>query len=218
MALPRDSTDTLSDEQLLTRIRGGDHSLFGPLVRRYERELYGYLRRYVGDADLAADVFQNTFVAVFTKIKQYEAGRPAKPWLYAVATNQAIDAMRRRARRKDNRPVPVLPADERPDESARTVFDLLEHAGPSPEATAEDGETRAIVRAAVDGLPETLRQVVVLTYFQGLKYQEAADILGVPLGTVKSRLHAALAKLCENWTGPKPDDSDVGAALVSAGR
>ena len=71
--------DEPSDEILLGRIRAGEREWFGPLVRKYERELFGYLRRYVGDADLAADVFQNTFLAIFKKIAQYEPGRPARP-------------------------------------------------------------------------------------------------------------------------------------------
>ncbi len=195
---PRSPTDEPTDEELLGRLRQGEHDLFGVLVRRHERELYGYLRRYIGDPELAADVFQNTCVAVFTKIGQYEPGRSVRPWLYAIATNQAIDAMRRRARRKDGKTVPLLPAGDDSD-SAASLFDLLELPGPTPDEVAEGEEQRVLVRAAVDELPDLLRQVVVLTYFQGLKYQDAADILGVPLGTVKSRLHAALAKLTENW-------------------
>ena len=188
--------DDLPDEDLLARIRSGEREWFGPLVRKYERELFGYLRRYVGDADLAADVFQNTFLAVFKKIQQYEPGRPARPWIYTIATHQAIDAMRRRARRRDT--TALLPAnDDSPEDSAQNLFVVLEAAGPSPVDLAELGESRKEVREAVARLPDLLKQVVILTYFQGLKYQDAAEILGVPLGTVKSRLHAALAKLTE---------------------
>jgi RNA polymerase sigma-70 factor (ECF subfamily) len=195
----RHPPDALSDEELLTRLRQGEHDLFGVLVRRHERELYGYLRRYTGDAELAADVFQNTCVAVFTKIKQYEPGRSARPWLYAIATNQAIDAMRRRARRKDGRNVPILPADDDSPDGAASLFDLLERGGPGPDEIAEGEELRQLVREAVHQLPDLLRQVVILTYFQGMKYQDAAEVLGVPLGTIKSRLHAALVKLTECW-------------------
>lgn len=207
MSASRQPPDSLTDEELLTRLRRGEHDLFGVLVRRHERELYGYLRRYTGDPELAADVFQNTCVAVFTKIRQYEPGRSARPWLYAIATNQAIDAMRRRARRKDARSVPVLPDDDSPDASA-SLFDLLERAAPGPDEIAEGEELRKLVRTAVDELPDLLRQVVVLTYFQGMKYQDAADVLGVPLGTVKSRLHAALVKLTECWHKLVPPDAD----------
>jgi RNA polymerase sigma-70 factor (ECF subfamily) len=185
-----------SDEKLLARLREGDREAFGPLVRRYERELFGYLRRYLGDDDLADDVFQNTFVQVFLKIHQYEPGRPARPWLYAIATNQAIDALRRRNRRIADRPTDTVAA---PDEEGepRPLFELLPAPGDTPSEVADRVEQAEKVRIAVTRLPELLRQAVLLVYFQCLKYQDAADILGIPVGTVKSRLHAALTKLRE---------------------
>ena len=193
--------DPLTDEALLTRLRAGESDLFGELVRRYERELFGYLRRYVGDEELAADVYQNTFVAVFTKLSQYEPGRPVRPWLYTVATHQAIDALRRRHRRRDTR------AGDGSDGPGRPLLELLASDEVGPVERAESAEMRAVVRAAVDTLPDLLRGVVLLCYFQGLSNQDAADILGVPVGTVKSRLHTAVAKLAETWTGPTPDDA-----------
>jgi RNA polymerase sigma-70 factor (ECF subfamily) len=186
-----------TDEDLLTRIRSGQHDLFGPLVRRYEQELFGYLRRYVGDSDLAADVFQNTFVAVFRKIQHYEPGRSARPWVYTIATHQAIDALRRRTRRLDHRNDPAQCDDS--DADARGTLDLVPGADVDPAEQAEKEEARAQVRDAVSALPELLKQVVLLTYFQGLKYQEAAEVLQVPVGTIKSRLHAALARLTAAW-------------------
>src|SRR2546428_7923903 len=88
----------LSDEELLARYTKGNSQAFTVLMRRYERELYGYLRRYLGDATLAEDVFQNAFLQVYLKAASYEPGRPVRPWLYTIATNQAIDAMRRNGR------------------------------------------------------------------------------------------------------------------------
>ena len=198
-----------SDEEILERLRSGERELFGALVRKYERELFGYLRRYLGDEDLAADVFQNTFVQVFVKISQYQPGRPARPWLYAIATNQAIDALRRRNRRVDGKTDPVLTGDGSSDDNARPLFEILHAKDPGPVQQAESAELRQLVRDAVDQLPDLLRQVVVLAYFQGLRYQEIADTLDIPLGTVKSRLHAALAKLTEAWeevAGPRVDE------------
>ena len=186
-----------SDEQLLARLRAGERDMFGTLVRRYERELFGYLRRYLGDDDLADDVFQNTFVQVYLKIQQYEPGRPVRPWLYAIATNQAIDALRRRNRRADQRADAVTSTDE--DGRPRPLFDLLPAAGDAPPDAADREEQRELVRAAVERLPDLLRQVVVMAYFQGLKYRDVADALGIPVGTVKSRLHAALARLTDDW-------------------
>src|SRR5437762_11180622 len=95
---PCDTLIRCSDEELLSSFRRGQREAFGVLVRRYEGELYGYLRRYLGDANLADDVFQNTFLQLFTKIGKYEPGRPVRPWLYTIATHQAIDALRRNGR------------------------------------------------------------------------------------------------------------------------
>ncbi|MDB5310715.1 MAG: sigW 1 [Gemmataceae bacterium] len=188
-----------SDEQLLARLRDGDRGVFGPLVRRYERELYGYLRRYIGDDDLADDVFQNTFVQVFLKIQQYEPGRPARPWLYAIATNQAIDALRKKNRRADRRADALVAPDD--DGEPRPLFELIPSPDSGPPDQADRAEQRELVRAAVDRLPDLLRQVVLLAYFQGMKYRDIADALDIPVGTVKSRLHAALVKLTEEWAG-----------------
>ena len=118
---PLDPLTSSSDEELLASFRRGQREAFGVLVRRYERELYGYLRRYLGDASLADDVFQNTFLQLFTKIGKYEAGRPVRPWLYTIATHQAIDALRRNGRHQ------ALSLDQGRDEKADgDVHSLLE--------------------------------------------------------------------------------------------
>jgi RNA polymerase sigma-70 factor, ECF subfamily len=188
-----------SDEELLTRIRQGQRDAFGVLVRRFERELYGYLCRYLGDATLAEDVFQNTFLQVFLKIGSYEPGRPVRPWLYTIATNQAIDTMRRNHR---HQAVSLNQAreDKTPTDADDLLLGSLEAKTVNPLDAAHGEERRLVVRASVDQLPEFLRQVVILGYYQGLKYREIADILNIPLGTVKSRLHTALQKLQEAWS------------------
>jgi RNA polymerase sigma-70 factor (ECF subfamily) len=193
-----DPLNGCSDEDLLTRFCKGQKEAFGVLVRRYERELFGYLRRYLGDGTLAEDVFQNTFLQVYVKSGQYEPGRPVRPWLYTIATNQAIDALRRQGR---HQALSLDQAREEPaDGDVRSLMETLESRGPGPADAAEGQERRERVRASVDRLPDFLRQVLVLAYYQGLKYREIADILGIPVGTVKSRLHAALVKLQEIWT------------------
>jgi RNA polymerase sigma-70 factor, ECF subfamily len=186
-----------SDEELLRLFCAGHTDLFGVLVRRYQRELYGYLRRYLGNPNLADDVFQATFLQVFLKAKQYEPGRPVRPWLYTIATNQAIDAMRRVARQT------AVSLDhttsESPEGDLRTLLDLLESREEDPFEASQEEEKRRLVRDALEQLSEGLRQVVILAYYQGLKQRDIADILGIPVGTVKSRLHTALAKLHEIW-------------------
>jgi RNA polymerase sigma-70 factor (ECF subfamily) len=194
---PPDDISAGSDEELLARFQGGETETFGALVRRYERELYGYLRRYLGNADLAEDVFQNTFLQVYLKIGQYQPGRPVRPWLYTIATHQAVDALRRSGRR------PALSLEQAGEPGvggeANGLAAALEGRDPSPFEAAAEAERRDLVRAAVERLPDFLRQVLLLAYFQGLKYREIADVLDIPVGTVKSRLHAALVKLQEAW-------------------
>jgi len=186
-----------SDEELLARYRAGVREAFGVLVRRYEGELFGYLRRYLGDADLAADVFQNTFLQVFTKAEQFESGRPVRPWLYTIATHQAIDALRRQGRHPTVRLDEGL--DEKSGEENVQLGRFLETPGPGTLDQIEADERRQLVRDTVAQLPDFLRQVVLLAYFQGLKYSDVAEILGIPVGTVKSRLHTALSRLQEAW-------------------
>ncbi len=194
---PSDLYPDCSDEELMLRFRRGETEVFGGLVRRYERELYGYLRRYLGDESLAEDVFQNTFLQVYLKSDQYEAGRPFRPWLYTIATNQAIDSLRRGNRHQ------VLSlqqaAESAGSEDLPGLVNALQSRGPGPLDALSEQERRERVRASVDRLPELLRSVLVLAYYQGLKYREIAQILDIPVGTVKSRLHAALARLQELW-------------------
>lgn len=181
----------------MVRFCRGQTEAFGVLLSRYERELYGYLRRYLGDSDLAEDVFQNTFLQLYVKSGKYEHGRPVRPWLYTIATHQAIDALRRTNRHQ------ALSLDqnqqEMPDGEVQSLLQLLVARGPGPLDQVHAAERRESVRAGVDQLPDFLRQVVVLAYYQGLKYREVAEIMGIPVGTVKSRLHAALVKLQEIW-------------------
>lgn len=197
-------TDSLSDEWLMQAYLEGDESCFAVLIERYERELYSYLRRMTGDAALAEDVFQNTFLQVHLKRHLYDRGRAFRPWLYTIATNQAIDWMRRNQRHRRVR----LESESDNGQQGSSPLDRISGPGVQPERLAEQSEWRAQVRAAVDGLSNHLRSVLVLSYYQGLKYKEIADILRIPVGTVKSRLHSAIEKLGRQWeTMGVPKDS-----------
>jgi RNA polymerase sigma-70 factor (ECF subfamily) len=185
-----------SDEELILGYQSeGDRRAFEELVHRYERELYSYLRHYVGDEQMAEDVFQQTFLQIHLKCDQFEPGRKFRPWLYTVAINQAIDMQRRNRRHR------MVSLDKRLqagiDEGGGALVDLLDGENAGPSELAEEAERNEEVRRAVDDLPESVRQAVLLVYFQGMKYREAADIMSIPVGTVKSRLHAAIQKLNE---------------------
>jgi RNA polymerase sigma-70 factor, ECF subfamily len=193
----------LSDEELLLAYRDHENRpAFEELVHRYEKELYGYLRNYLGDPEIAEDVFQQTFLQIYLKCDQFEPERKLRPWLYAVATNQAIDHQRRYGRHR------MTSLDRRMgkfEESESVSFvELFNSPQRGPVEETESSEQADEIRRAVDGLPEQTRQVVLLVYFQGLKYREAAHALGIPVGTVKSRLHGAIQKLAEVLTAAHP--------------
>jgi RNA polymerase sigma-70 factor (ECF subfamily) len=180
------------DEELFRRFRSTrDPAAFESLVHRFERELYGYLRRYLHDAQLAEDVFQATFLRVHQKADRFEPGRRFRPWLYAVATHQAIDARRRDRRHR----LAALDAPRGRDGDSAALVDTLPAAGDRAGDRLEDEESCRWVRAAVAGLPPAQRDAVALVYGRGLKYRQVAEALGIPIGTVKSRLHAALTAL-----------------------
>jgi len=183
---------------LLLRFRRGEAEAFGALLRRYERELFGYLHRYLGNSALAEDVFQNTFLQLYQKSGQYEPGRPVRPWLYTIATHQAIDALRRNGRHQAVS-LEMVREESSGQGDVNGLVQMLESREANPFDQLSDQEQREKVRGSVELLPEPYRQVVLLAYYQGLKYREIADILEIPVGTVKSRLHAALIKLQEAW-------------------
>ena len=185
-------TDGTSDEELLLRTRCGDgEAAFESLVHRYEHDLFRYLRRYLGNVEMAEDVFQLTFLQVHLKREAFEDGRQFRPWLYAIATNQAIDAQRRNRRHR----MVSLDHPLGHDADAGSLRQLIAGDDTPADEASEDREAAEWVRAAVDALPAAQKTVLMLVYHQGLKYRQAADTLGLPVGTVKSRLHGAIRRL-----------------------
>lgn len=195
-SLQADTMDQ-SDEQLFLEYRAsGDQELFSNLIRRYERELYNYLRRFLGDASLAEDAFQATFTQVHVKSHMFDGKRRFRPWLYTIATNQAIDLQRRNKRHQ------VVSLD-RPQKSSHaevgTLMNLLDNGEMTAGERFDLRERMEWVRGAVAALPDQLASAVSLVYFRGMKYREAAEELAVPVGTVKSRLHSAVQQLGVAW-------------------
>src|SRR5687768_3118851 len=194
--------DRMTDEERLLEYRlTGAAQLFEALVKRYERELYNYLRRFLNNQVLAEDAFQATFMQVHLKCHLFDDQRKVRPWLYTVATNQAIDIQRRNRRHK-------LVSLDRPNrlqhDELGSLMDVLSSREEEPTGGLEQVERKEWVRQAVAALPEQLRSAVRLVYFRGLKYREAADELDVPVGTVKSRLHSAVKRLGEAWKQAHP--------------
>jgi RNA polymerase sigma-70 factor (ECF subfamily) len=181
-----------SDEELMARYRDQDDvRAFETIVHRYEKPLYNYLLRYIRDGQLAEDVFQAAFFRIHEKRDLFTRGKRFRPWLYTVAHHLAIDALRREGRHW----AVSLDQERSGGDTAAKLLDQLQAPTSSPLEEAEADERRELTHRAIDALPDHLRATLLLVYFQGLKYQEAADVLHVPVGTVKSRLHQALLQL-----------------------
>ena len=187
----------VSDESLFCQYCAGATELLEVLINRYRQELYAFLVRFLGDNILAQDVFQETFLQVHLSKHTFQQGKAFRPWLFAVAANKARDALRAR-RRHPTVSIDASPGYEQTDGSTRFV-ELIASTEPTPSMKLSKAEAAQIVREVIEALPDHLREVLLLAYFQQLSYKEIAEIVGIPLGTVKSRLHTALARFARLW-------------------
>ncbi|MBI3929790.1 MAG: RNA polymerase sigma factor [Armatimonadetes bacterium] len=187
MSLPERSQDgNPSDEFLMERLKEGDSSMLEPLVRRYERPLFAYACRVLRDRERAQDVFQETFVRVFRRRETFREGARFRPWLYQICLNLCRDALRKQSRQSETELKDELP---------------LPDTRPGPEEYSQRKALAEQVRAAIMGLPDKHREVLLLVQYQGLSYPEIADMLDIPVGTVKSRVFHAYKKLASELKG-----------------
>jgi len=181
--------DAPTDERLLREYLQGDSGSFELLVRRHVHELHQFVMRFTGDSVAAEDVVQESLLQVHLSASQFDPQRRFKPWLFTIAANKARDHLRRRNRRHE------VPADAHLDEDAdsgrRFIHLLSEETAPPDEELLAD-EKRKIVREVLAAMPERLREVLILAYYHRFPYKDIGEVVGIPLGTVKSRLHAAI--------------------------
>lgn len=203
---PAEPLAELSDEKLVERYRAGRTEAFEALLERYRLELFHFLVRMTGSRSLADDVFQEAFLQVHVSIDSFETDRRFKPWLFTIAANKARDQLRRSHRRPESPLMAPISNSGGGGEAGPTFIDLMQDDTPLPEEDASRRETQERVRQAVAEMPEHLREIIVLSYFHRFPYQEIAQMLGIPLGTVKSRLHAAVAMFADRWK--EAQDSD----------
>lgn len=179
---------------LLDYVQNGNRESFEQLVRRFEREIFSYLRRYLGDEHLAEDAFQGTFLLLHSKCSQFERGRKIRPWLYRIATNQANDLLRRN-RRHRALSLDIALWENGDGESGPSMLDVVAGHDQQPCDALESAEECQRISSAVERLPDWLKQPILLVIYQQLKYREAAAVIGIPLGTLKSRLAEAIDRL-----------------------
>jgi RNA polymerase sigma-70 factor, ECF subfamily len=163
---------------LVSRAASGDQRAFNALVECYQRRLYNYCYRMVGNADDACDVTQEAFVRAYRNIASFRVGEPFLPWLYRIAHNLSIDHLRRRPNN--------LSLDVEVEEGREPGG-----GGNNPEDAAQENETKRLINAAIADLPPKYRSVMMLRHGQGMPLEEIAEALGLPLNTVKVHLHRA---------------------------
>ena len=185
-----------TDEQLLLGYRNGDKAAFARLVSRYQRELYHFLVRFLGNRSSAEDIFQETFLQVHQSAEQFDLQRRFRPWLFTIAANKARDLIRSQARRPAN---PLQASISPGDQESGEFIDLMQSAGELPSEPMEKKELQDLVHNTVSSMPEHLREILLLSYFHQFPYKQISEILDIPLGTVKSRLHAAVAHFADRW-------------------
>ncbi len=187
----------VSDESLFSQYCDGAGELLEVLINRYRQPLYGFLAKFLGDANLAEDVFQETFLQVHLSRHTFQQGRRFKPWLFTVAANKGRDAMRSRKRHRTVSIDASLGSDQ--TEGSGRFVDLIASSELTPAEKFSQVEAAQLVREVIQTMPGHLREVLLLAYFQRMPYKDIAEIVSVPLGTVKSRLHTALGSFAMLW-------------------
>ena len=179
------------DELALVRAAlDGDLDAFNRLVLAYQDMAFNLAYRMLSDEDSAEDVTQTAFISAYTHLKDYRGGS-FKAWLMRMVTNACYDELRRRQRRPT---VPLTPMDDDEEEEIESPAWLADPSA-SPEEQVSAGELDRAVQHCLEDLPDNFRSVVVMVDVEGMDYQEVANVIGKPLGTIKSRLARARLKL-----------------------
>lgn len=171
----------VADSELVERYRNGDTRAFETLVHRYQRQIFTFLLRYVGDREAAEDLVQDTFTQVIEKLQSYEERGRFSSWLFRLANSLAVDEWRKRERR--------------PEDLSEAALEHAIDSGERPGDALEQADIKREVYRALAVLPEPQRRVFLLRQHSDLKFREIADITGEPLNTVLSHMRYAVTRL-----------------------
>jgi RNA polymerase sigma-70 factor, ECF subfamily len=180
----------MDDLSLAQAAQKGDLNAFNALVLTHQDSAYNLARRLLSDPDSAQDITQNAFISAYRNIKQYRGGS-FRSWLLRIVTNACYDELRRQKRHPS---IPLEPVHEDTDEEIESAA-WMKDDNPLPEEVYDENELNLIIQNCLNGLPEEFRSVVVLVEMEGLDYEETAQALNKPSGTIKSRLARARLRL-----------------------
>ena len=174
-----------TDQQLLLRLQRGDRRAIEYLIERYQRPLFNFAYRFLGDADAAADICQFTFIQFYTHAPELHAQESIRPWLFRVARHRCLDEVRR----QHTTPFSHFAAETNDGESGLSPLEQMADATPLPEEIAERGDLQQILAAAISALPPKYREVVTLRYAADMSFAEISAVLGIPEATAKTHFH-----------------------------
>jgi RNA polymerase sigma-70 factor (ECF subfamily) len=174
----------LSDEEVMVRCAQGSEAAFEVLVERYQSRVINLITRFIGDHDRARDIAQEVFIRVYRNRERYRKSGKFSTWIFTIAANLAKNEIRRKVRHRR-----VVSLDE--EREFGTLGDTLPDQGPGPRQTLERRELERMILKAIEELPERYRMAVVLRAIEGLSYDEVSNVLGIPGGTVRSRINRA---------------------------
>ncbi|MEX2500055.1 MAG: RNA polymerase sigma factor [Wenzhouxiangellaceae bacterium] len=181
----RQGLDRLTDEEIVSRILAGDTGLFELIMRRYNQRLYRIARGVLRSEAEAEDAVQDAYIAAFYRLGQFSATGNFGGWLCKVAVNQAL--MRRRRLKSG----PELVSDSNRTQYGDQIMCALESESDNPEREAGNAQVRRVLERAIDELPQPFRTTFILREVDQLSVSETAEILDIPMATVKSRTHRA---------------------------
>lgn len=180
----RESDLEPSDTQIIERTLGGEPDAFNLLVRRWERQIYGLTLRMLGRDDEAKDATQETFLSAYRNLGKFRGDAKFSSWIYRIALNICNTRLRGRSKF-------AISLDEQHE---ATGFEVAAAEDDLGSGIQREQVTRH-VRRALQGLPPEMRQVIIMKEYEGLKFSEIADILGIPISTVKTRMYTGLSQL-----------------------
>ena len=186
----------LSDAELLAHYTAGEEAAFREIVNRYKSSLYAFLRQFLNRHDLVEDVFQETFLQLFASRESFDTNRPLRPWLFTIAANKAKDALRKWQRTSA---VSIGTMADSQELSFDDMLNTVTSDDTMPYDELQKNETSKRVGQIIADMPENLREILILAYFQRFSYKQMAEILSIPIGTVKSRLHTAVGRFAKEW-------------------
>jgi len=192
VAGPRTEWGGLTDQEVVLRARSGQESAYRELIRRYERPIFALLFRMVRDRELAEDLSQETFVKALNAIESYRPEFKFSSWIFKIANNAAIDHLRRRELHTLS--LDGSPHAETPEAMQATALQIGARQE-TPLDTVEAKELGSAIEAAIGSLRPEYRSCILLRHVEGRAYEEIAEILNLPLGTVKTYIHRARNEL-----------------------